>query len=69
MKHFKSVNVIITRGEGNSEVIITTGFFTEVGEVGRFFVPTMSINIPDVIKSRAKHDLGITYDHHTLTLK
>ncbi len=68
-KHFKTIHISIIAGEKNAEVIFMTSFFTDVGKIGSFFIPATSIYSHDVIKFRAKHDLGITYDHSSISIK
>lgn len=68
-KHFKSLHVIVVVGDKNTKVTLTTSFFSDVGEVGSFFIPSTSAYNMEVIKSRAKHDLNITFDHNTATYR
>jgi len=68
-KHFKSLHVIVVVGEKNAKVTLTTSFFSDVGEIGNFFIPNTSAHNMEVIKYRAKHDLGITFDHNTATYR
>lgn len=79
-QHFKSVNVKTNVYEAlqnnlpNVKVQVQTFYHNEL--ICEFFVPSSSLVtlgmtkwVPsEIVKSRAKHDFGITWDHSSATI-
>lgn len=68
--HYESLNVEVSEAGLNKKIRLTEGWFSNAWTLAEFYIPaTAAIPESQVIKARAKHDFGITYDHNTLTLK
>ena len=77
IKHYESVSVVVTvykDGRGNAKVEIFD--FLEENLICSFFVPDTALMLRNnnysvgfidegILKSRAKHDFKITFDHYT----
>lgn len=68
-QHFDNVFITITCGEENAKVLISTSIFTDTGDIGSFYIPNNSRYNAQIIKARAKHDLGIIYSQSSLCIK
>lgn len=68
--HYPSLNIEIRKEGLNKKVRLIEGWFSRAWTLAEFYIPSESV-MPEaeIIKTRAKHDFGITYDHYTLTLK
>ncbi len=71
IKHHKYVTVRHKVPKANEEIVkvqITTGYFSNEVILCEFWLPLTAIDSfgfikPEIVKARAKHDAGITYDY------
>lgn len=68
--HYPSLNIEITPEGLNKKVRIQEGWFSKAWTLAEFYIPAKSaMPEAEIIKARAKHDLGITYEHCSLMIK